>query len=82
MELLLKLGTGLAARFLGLVAENFALWMFNQVNEGADETADTLSQLRQFGRWFLQMLAGQLCGRSRHQFNDEDDYHPGLYGTR
>lgn len=83
MQLLLKLGTGLLARFAGLLAENFAVWLFNQVNEGADQTADTLSQLRQFGRWFLRMMAGQLCGRSRQSLNEyEEDYHPGFYGAR
>jgi len=81
MGLLLKLGTGVVARFLGLVAEHLAQWLFNQVSEGADDTGYSLSQLRQFGRWFLRMLAGRLCGSSGRHFSDyEEGFHPGLYG--
>lgn len=83
MGLLLKLATGMGARFLGLLAEHLAQWLFQQVSEGADEAAYSLSQLHQFSRWFLRMLAGQLCGRSRHQYDQyEEDYQPGFYGAR
>lgn len=83
MGLLLKLGTGMVARFLGLLAEHLAQWLFQQVSEGVDDTGYSLSQLQQFARWFLKMLAGQLCGRSRHHFSEyEEDHDLGLYGAR
>ncbi len=82
MGLFLKLGAGFVARFIGLLAENLAVWLFNQVNDGADDT-DLLLQLRQFGRWFLRMLAGQLCSGSRHHFDAyEEDFPSGVYGAR
>lgn len=83
MGLILKLGTGMVARFLGLLAEHLAQWLFQQVSEGADDTGYSFSQLQQFARWFLRMLAGQLGGRSRHHFSEyEEDHEPGLYGAR
>jgi hypothetical protein len=82
MRMLLKLGTGMLARFLGMLAEHLAQWLFHQVSEGAGD-ACSVTQLQQFARWFLKMLAGQLCGRSRHHLDQyEDDLQPGFYGAR
>ena len=83
MQLLLKLGAGVLARFVGMLAEHFAQWLFHEVSEGAESACESLSELMQFGRWFLRNLAGQLCGRSRRHFSGyEEDYQPDFYGAR
>jgi len=82
MRLLLKLGAGVVARFAGLLAEHFAQWLFYEVSEG-EEGADSLTELWQFCQWFLRMLGGQLCGRSRRQFDEYGEEHdPGFFGVR
>lgn len=84
MQLLLKLGAGVLARFIGLLADHFAQWLFHEVSEGADAAAtDSLSQFLEFGQWFIKTLAAQLCGRPRHHFDGyEDEYQPGFFGSR
>jgi hypothetical protein len=83
MRLLLKLGTGVVVRFFGLLAESFAQWLFHEVSEGAEDSGESLSDIWNFCRWFVRTLAGQLCGRFRHQFDQsEEDYQPGFYGAR
>lgn len=77
MRLLLKLGAGLLARFLGLLTERFAEWLFQQVSEGAEEAGESLKDLCTFGRWFIQDLAAQLSGRRRLHCGDE--YEQGLF---
>lgn len=84
MRLLLKLGAGVVARFIGLLAEHFAQWLFHEVSEGAEAAADSLSEFWEFGKWFVRTLAGQLGGsRSRYHFDRyEEDYQPGFYSGR
>ena len=83
MQLLWKLGIGISARFLGMLAEHFAQWVFHEVSEGAETACESLSDLLQFGRWFLKMLAGQLCGRSRPRFEGYGgEFHPDYYGAQ
>jgi hypothetical protein len=75
MRQLFTLGLGLLARFVALVAERFADWLLHQIRDGRDIGADLLSEVWQFWEWFLQILAGQLCGRPAHHFNGyEEEY--------
>lgn len=78
MRLLLKLGAGLLARFLGLLTERFAEWLFQQVSEGAEDAGESLADICSFGRWFIQDLAAQLGGR-RRRLQYGDDYEQGLF---
>jgi len=81
MRLLLKLGSGVLVRFVGMLAESFAQWLFHEVSEGGDGR-ESLTDIWEFCRWFVRTLAGQLCGRARRQFDEyEGDFHPGLYGA-
>jgi hypothetical protein len=75
MRQLLAFGIGMLARFVALLAEHFARWLLHQIRDGKEAGADLLSELRDFGEWFLQMLAGQLCRRPARQFNGyESEY--------
>ena len=83
MHLLLKLGAGVLARFVGMLAEQFAQWLFHEVSEGSDDPTRSLSELCHFGRWFVRMVASQLGGRQRRQFDGyEEEYQPDFYGAR
>jgi len=83
MRLLFKLGAGVIARFAGLLAEHFAQWLFHEVSEGADDSGDSLADLWNFCHWFVRTLAGQLCGRSRRQFDEYgEDQDPAFFGAR
>lgn len=80
MRLLLKLGAGVVVRFVGLLAEHFAQWLFHEVSEGEGD-ADSLAGLWQFCQWFLRMR--QLCGRSRRQLDEYgEEYEPAFFGAR
>lgn len=82
MRLLLKLGAGVVVRFVGLLAESFATWLFHEVSESEDG-GDSLTDIWNFCRWFVRTLAGQLCGRSRRQFDEYgEDHEPAFFGAR
>lgn len=75
-----KFTLGVLARTLGLVAENFAQWLFNQVSSGAAHGLDFLDDVWEFGQALLRMLAEQFGGRSRQRYAEYgDDLHQGLY---
>jgi hypothetical protein len=83
MRLLLKLGTGVIVRFVALLAESFATWLFHEVSEGGEEAGESLTDIWNFCRWFVRTLAGQLCGRSRRQFDEYGEaYEPAFFGAR
>jgi hypothetical protein len=76
----LKFGLGCLARLLGMVAEQWAQWLFHQVSTGAESGLDLLAESWQFCQWFLRMLAGQFSGRSRPQYDDYgEEMRPGLF---
>lgn len=81
MRLLFKLSAGVIVKFLGLLAESFAGWLFHEVSE-AEDGGESFTDIWSFCRWFVKSLAAQLCGR-RHQLDQyEDDCQPGFYGAR
>ena len=83
MRLMLKLGAGILARFVGMFTEHFAQWLFGQISEGEDEIGESFSDLCRFFKWFMRTLAAQLGGRSRRRFDEYgDEYEPGFYGGR
>ena len=82
MRLLLKLGAGVIARFLGLLAEHLAQWLFHEVSDGSDDTGESFADIVNFCRWFVRTLAAQLCGRSRRQFDEYGEDEPGFFGAR
>jgi len=80
MDQLFTFGVGMIARFVGLLAEHFAQWLLHRIRDGREAGADLLAELSQFGEWFLQMLAGQLCGRPANHFDRyEEEYQPRYY---
>ena len=75
-----KFSLAMTARTIGMLAEHFAQWLFHQVSNGADAAGDFLEDVWEFCQWFLQMTAGQLCGRSsRRNGSYEEEWQPGLY---
>ena len=80
MQAFVKFSIGLVSHVVGLVAEHFAHWLFQQVSSG-DDGWNLLDNLRQFGQAFLQMVAGQLSGHSTRGRYDhqEQDWEPGQY---
>lgn len=83
MHLLLKLGTGVLARFIGLLAEHLAQWIFHEVSDGSDNAGNVLGNFVAFCRWFLRTLAGQLAGRASRRFDEYGEEHePGFFGAR
>jgi hypothetical protein len=77
-----KFGIGMLARLVGIVADNFARWTFQQVSEGADAGMDLLTDLWDFGQSLLRMLASQLCGRPMRRYYDDNGYDEGWQYTR
>src|SRR5262245_43254786 len=78
MHSFLTFGIGVAARFVSLLAEQFAQWLFQEVAEGADEVAHSFSQLWEFVQSFVRSLAGNFC-RRRRRFDEFEEYQPGYY---
>jgi hypothetical protein len=77
---LMTFGIGLTARFVALLAEQFAQWVFHRVSEGAEAGFDLLAELWHFCRWFLRSTAGDFCGRSgRYRSDYEEEWQPGAY---
>ena len=80
MRQLFVFGISMLARFVGLLAEQFAQWVLHRIRDGGEAGADFFAELWEFGAGFLQMLAGQLCGRPVHQSDRyEREYEPGYY---
>lgn len=83
MRLLLKLGSGVLVRFVGMIAESFALWIFHEVSEGAEDSGESLADIWSFCIWFVRRLASQLCGRGGRQFDEYGEEHePAFFGAR
>jgi len=76
MGQLFAFGVSMLARFVSLLAEQFAQSVLHRIRDGS-EAADFFADLWHFGECFLQMLAGQLCGRPLRQlgrFEEEEEY--------
>lgn len=80
MRQLFAFSISMVARFVGLLAEQFSQWILHRIRDGS-EAADLLAELWEFAAGFLQMLAGQLCGRPLREFERyEEQEHGGYYG--
>lgn len=80
MNQLFAFSVSMVARFVGLLAEHFAQWVLHRIRDGGEASADFLAELWLFGDCFVQMLAGQLCGRPvQHIGRYEEEYEPAYY---
>lgn len=46
-------GIGVLARFLAMLAEHFAQWIFDQTSQGAEAGMDLLGGIWEFGESFI-----------------------------
>jgi hypothetical protein len=82
MHSFLTFGIGVVARFISLLAEQFAQWLFEEVSEGAEGVAHSFSALWDFMESFVRSLAGHLSGGSRRRFEEYEECQPRYYGSR
>jgi hypothetical protein len=68
---------GVVAHVLSLVIAHYSQWLLAKVTRGAEEGYPFVEDLRQFVRWLLRGLAGQLCDRRGYAASREyGDWEP------